>query len=54
MNADDERNAYHENLGHDYAAGLFDQPHRCLPNMPPCPDCQAREEMEDAAEYGGA
>ena len=25
--------------------------HRCQPDMPPCPDCQARQEAEDDREY---
>lgn len=26
--------------------------HRCPPDMPPCPDCQAIEEEEDEREFG--
>lgn len=27
--------------------------HRCPPDMPPCPDCQAIDEDEDEVEFGG-
>lgn len=52
--ADTDLDAYYENLGHDYFAGRFEKPHRCPPDMPPCPDCQATEEEEDSKEYGDA
>lgn len=54
LNADEELDAWH--LANAEAAGrrqaAEEAAHRCPPDMPPCPVCQARQEAEDEREYG--
>ena len=53
LDPDDELTAWYE----VQAAGAHkrwleeQERHRCPLDMPPCPECQAREEEEDSLEY---
>lgn len=49
---DAERDAYHEAWAADMAVREAEERHKCPPDMPPCPECQAIEEAEDEREFG--
>lgn len=53
MTVDDELDARWDVLANDIIqAGIVEErSHRCPPDMPPCPDCQAVEEAEDEKEF---
>jgi hypothetical protein len=48
-----QQEARGEELHREYLLGVGHfAPHRCPPDMPPCPECQAAEEHEDWLEFG--
>lgn len=54
VDPDAELTAWYEVQAADAHQAYLDEEanHRCPADMPPCPNCQAKEEVEDEREFG--
>jgi hypothetical protein len=49
IDVDAELDAWYDaNYGSGFVPDPRDASHRCAPDVPPCPDCQALDEREDS------